>query len=258
MKLRISWKRHISPVIEVVELIATVVILWLIVVEVKAGNKQAAALTILNDRIAAQGKILTDQARALQALTKTEKDLLSSMETADSEFRSSLAVTRETNRTMRAQLAIVHAEQQARIKEESRVPRVVARIGGSPFPGIPGVPFKVRHKTPTATTFDLALTNAGKASLRYGTLTMDIEAPDVTATCSCKTGIIPIPMPPEVSAKWRSYEIPLFRRMAVGVSVLITLTVHYPAKRAPFDVTFQVDGDNYPVTTLGAIIIHSH
>jgi hypothetical protein len=255
MKAACLWLCDFSHGVAIIELILTFAILGLIYVEVRAGNQQLAIgseqltmLKSLNNDVAAQARVLND-------LTRTDKNLLSSMDQANKEFQSSLAISKEASAAMQSQLAILEAEQKARLAEAAKKPQILASIGDFTIGGRPRTPIKARRITPTEAILDLTVTNTGTASLANGELTVAIEAPDVSLSCSGGCVAIPIPQPADDSSRRRSFDLPLGRRIGPDISILITMTLQFPKGHLPFAVFFSVDGDNYRMTRLGSIIV---
>lgn len=222
-------------------------------VALRIGIRDGKAQTLVLEHMENSTGATADTLRTLQTEQKesldTQKTSLQTIQQMNSAVQGSLKTNTAMNGALRSQLAILKDEQQKRLAEEAKKPRIVARIGTIALLGAI-TPVPAKDLTATSVVYEITLWNEGTAMLLYGQLHITAVGPGVKIK-SDRPSQQPW-LSGDVTDKATSIVIS-FERLRVGVHVSITVTAEFPKGTAPFPIELGLEGDNYPMTVIGDI-----
>ena len=221
--------------LELVELALSIFITWLIIVEVRfakeAEKPQAEQLRLINE-------LLSTAQRQAAALDKTIDAQSLQAETLQG-----------ISKRLQDQVALLAAEEDRRLAELARKPRLQLTAGGLD-PTRTGLEVPSTHATPNELETDLVLRNVGTAPARSITLRVVVDRKDVSVSCG---PCIEAQLPSGSAGRTWLIDVQLLR---AGNRLTVPLHLALPGEeRPPFIVSFNADAENVPLTNLGSIRI---
>jgi hypothetical protein len=235
------------------DLILEIVVIVLIGLElyfgITEGNKQAVILGQMNTSTAATAQTMKVLQKAQQDSLDEQKKSLTSLTQMNDKLQGSLQQTGDMAVAVRKQLAILQEEQNSRLAEQAKKPKLELDAGATPLNTLVTIPLKSREESETKVTFDLYLRNLGDAAARNGILRVIVNAKDLTLECN--------------SQYQRLFEEPdsTFHVILVPFQVIrsngnmpLSITANFPKGQQPFSLLFNVDADEISTATpLGGI-----
>ena len=206
-------------------------------------RKSIDALVTSTDQLLAATKSLSDQ----------QEKSLAFLTDMDAALQTSVTNTRLSTTAMQTQLKILQKDQQDRLAELAKKPAITAAIGSVLLTGAKAGEFiHARELTPTKAVYEITIENSGTSTLLYGQVHVGVLGAGITLSCDCPSE--PTRLPEAVKAE--GYGILIYvDRLRPGIHVTNTITAEFAQGTNPFSIQITVDGDNYPLATLGTFIV---
>ncbi len=196
-------------------------------------------------------KASKDQAGILSSAVEEQKKSVESLTQMNEKLQISVKKTTDMATAMHQQLTILEDEQNRRLAEAAKKPKLELQVGGVDVSTFFPIPIKTREETDVKSVFSLRLINTGDAPARHGVLRIIVSGKDVSVQSS-------VPFQ-------KAYEDPdtVMHAILIDFDVLrqhvnlgIDMTLNYPKGQQPFTVMFNVDADELATaTSLGAMTV---
>ena len=217
------------------------------------SSEQAKVLSSVGVSTSSTATAMKDAATSLKTLADQQTAAVTQLQQMNSALQDSLSRTKAMAEAGRKQVKILETEQNSRLSELAKQPKLALYIASTPANTIFVVHLKPRQETDTESTYDVTLVNEGERIATRPLLRVMINSKDVAVTS--ETNIFQKVSEPEgVSAH---VFLTVLDNIRPHVRVQMLLTFTYPKGQPPFDVAFGCDADEIQTgTPLGLIRVN--
>jgi hypothetical protein len=220
-------------------------------IAIKEGKDQATILGNIRDSTKDSATAMSAAKDSLGSLAGQQVVLLNDFNKMNGVLQDSLARTREMASLSKEQLKVIQDEQQRRLAQEAKKPKIALYFESMPINTVFDLKFKPRAETDATTDLDLMLTNDGDGIASRPMLRALVQGKDVQMAGI--PGLIKAPEPEDSPS--HVYTVNL-ENMRPQIKFLLIVTFNYPKGQKPFQVFFSIDADEISTgTPLGGVII---
>jgi hypothetical protein len=238
------------------EVIVIVLIIAEIGIAAWEGKQQDKILGDMNKNVAATATTIGQLQTVEQQSFEQQKQSVQSLIQMNGELQTSLKETHSMATATAQQLKILQDEQASRLAAQAKKPKLeLDNVDGNTLINLntqTSEPLKLRERTETKTTFDVALRNLGDDAARHGILRAIVFSRDVQLECSAPFQ----KLFEEPDTPVHVFLIPFDVLRQGNGAIPMLLTANYPKGTAAFAIEFNVDADEIPTATfLGRVFI---